>query len=157
MILARGNRICEITSTIGDGAYALDGAIVGYFPFSSACVEGSVCEYAAEAIDNHGALTGPCEVGLGTFGPGNTLARTQIYSGSNGTQPVKWTAGAKRIALTLTVESLQSLPVLTKFADVAAVQIVSINTRLDVFSRFSDSLTDTSDSFDFLTLYQLST
>lgn len=156
MILARGNRICEITSTIGDGAYVLDGAIVGYFPFSSTCIEGSLCEYAAEAIDVHGALTGPCEVGLGTFGPGNTLSRTQVYSGSNGAQPVPWRAGAKRIALTVTAESMNSMPSLTTFTDIATAQMVDINTRLDLVAQFAASLTDTAESANFLTLYQLS-
>lgn len=155
MSFVRGNRICETSTTTGTGAYVLDGAVIGYFPFSSKCVEGSICEYAVEAIDAHGALTGGCEVGLGTFGPGNTLARIQVYTGSNATDPVSWASGTKRISLTLAAESLEKLPGLTASSQAAAIELSTINSRLDLIDRITAPLVDASDFSNFLTAYQL--
>lgn len=122
----RGNRICELTLTEGTGAYVLAGEIPSYFPFSSACVVGNTCEYAVEAIDENGAATGAVEVALGTYGLGNTLSRTRIYTGSNGTHPVNWAAGVKRISLTVTAESLDDLPVSAQ----QAIPIINAATNL---------------------------
>lgn len=155
MIFVRGNRICETTSTTGVGPYALDGAVIGYFPFSSKCEVGSACEYAVEAIGANGALTGGCEVGIGTFGPGNTLDRTHIYASSNATNPVDWESGVKRISLTLTAEALEGISGLAASANASAASISAINSHLAAIDQFSGPSPGDDDHSNFLTAYQL--
>jgi hypothetical protein len=119
MAIIRGNRIAEITTTTGIGDYVLSGALAGYFTFSSKCTIGDTVEYAADSID----ATGDSEVGVGTFGAGNTLARTMVYSSSNANGAVNWAVGTKRIVLTLTAETLGVIEANT-------VRIITDATRL---------------------------
>ena len=110
--MIRADRVCEATLTVGSGAYALAGAILGYRPFSGVCAVGDTFNYFAEALDANGALNGAWETGTGTYAAGNTFTRTAIAGSSNGGSPVNWVAGTKRVALTITAGSLDAMTAL---------------------------------------------
>lgn len=92
-----GDRILETTTTTGTGPLALLGAPSTYFAFSTTCSNNDTCPYTI--FDQNGSLT---ETGLGTYNSGaNTLTRTTIFSGSNGTSPVSLDAGTKTVQLNI--------------------------------------------------------
>lgn len=94
-MLKFGPRVKETTSTVGAGAYALAGAVVGFQSFGAVVGDGNTCDYAiTDGID--------WEEGLGTYtAAGTTLARTTIYASSNANAAVNWVgANAKEIWLT---------------------------------------------------------
>lgn len=83
-------RVYETSATLGSGEYALDGAQVGFQPFSVMGV-GNLCPYFA--TDDTG-----WEVGIGTIlGAPSRLARTTILSSSNAGAAVNWGAGPKKL------------------------------------------------------------
>lgn len=103
------NRVMERTFTVGTGAYALAGAVLGYqTALSAPCIPGATYGYFAEAVDPNGALTGAFEVGEGVYTEG-LITSTIVFSSSNAGSKVSWLEGAKRIGLTLTAETLTLL------------------------------------------------
>lgn len=94
MALIIADRVQETTTTTSTGSYTLAGATVGFRAFSSVCVDGDTVYYTAENGTDW-------EVGLGTWGTGNTLARTIILSSSNSGSAVNWSAGSKNVFLTV--------------------------------------------------------
>ena len=102
-MLVFADRVKEVTATTGTGTYTLAGAVVGFQSFA-AVGHGNTCEYAITDGTNW-------ETGLGTYSAVGsptdpTLARTTIYSSSNGNNAVNWGAGSKEIFLTLPAAGL---------------------------------------------------
>ena len=98
MALITKDRIKEDTTTTGTGAYALGGSSATFDTFQS-CMSNGDTTYYAVAHTTSG--TDEWEVGLGTWNTGNTLARTTILAGSNGTSAVNFSAGTKNIFMTV--------------------------------------------------------
>ncbi|KPU96679.1 hypothetical protein APR50_23095 [Variovorax paradoxus] len=103
------DRVYETSTTTGAGAYTLAGAIAGFRAFSAVCANGDVVRCFVEDVDGSGVPNGGWEVGVYTWGAGNTLARTSIEASSNGGAAVNWAPGARRIGLTATAGRLQLL------------------------------------------------
>lgn len=84
------DRVFETSQTTGAGEYVLDGAQVGFQPFSVLGAN-NLCPYFATDDVNW-------EVGVGTVlaGP-NRLQRTTILASSNGGAAVNWGVGSKKI------------------------------------------------------------
>lgn len=106
MAFKLGDRVREITTTTGTGAFALAGPQTGYQTFGSVLATGDTCWYAAAA----GAAW---EVGLGTFTAPSTLDRTAVLASSNGGAAVNFAAGDKDIFITTPAVALQWLGGLT--------------------------------------------
>jgi hypothetical protein len=91
MALILKDRISETTTTTGTGTLTLDGALLGFQPFSS----------IGDTNTTYYCITDTTawEVGLGTYSSsGNTLARTTVLSNSNGnTSPITLAAGTKTV------------------------------------------------------------
>lgn len=98
MALITKDRIKEDTTTTGTGAYALGGSSATFDTFQS-CMSNGDTTYYAVAHTTSG--TDEWEVGLGTWNTGNTLARTTVLAGSNGTSAVNFSAGTKNIFMTV--------------------------------------------------------
>jgi len=98
MALIVADRVKEVTTTSGTGAYTLGGAIVGFQAFSAVAVDTDTVYYSiTDEVD--------WEVGIGTIGgTQTTLARTTILSSSNAGSAVNWGAGTKNIFLTYPAE-----------------------------------------------------
>lgn len=93
------DRVMERSITTGTGTYSLLGAYTGFQTFA-AVGDGLECYYCAEEINDDGQLTGPWEVGVGTYASsGTTLARTRVLRSSNANAAVNWSAGTRRIFL----------------------------------------------------------
>jgi hypothetical protein len=92
MPLVAKDRVRETTTTTGTGAVTLTGPVLGYQAFS-VLGNGNTTYYC---IAN--PSTSEWEVGLGTYTAStNTLARTTVFSSSNGGTAVPFSAGAKDI------------------------------------------------------------
>jgi hypothetical protein len=96
---ANRDGVMETSTTLGLGAYALAGAVIGFrtFEATGSVGIGNTCDYAAWAVDDLGNRNGAWETGLGTVGSG-TLARTTVVDSSAGGNPIDWGAGTKRVA-----------------------------------------------------------
>lgn len=104
-----GDRALETSTTTGNGAYTLNGAITGFRTFASVPnITTGQCDYFAEDVDTNGVPLGDWEVGTGIHGPGNTLART-VTASSNANALVNWGVGTRRIGISLTATRLQGL------------------------------------------------
>jgi hypothetical protein len=100
MSLVLKNRISETTTTSGTGTITLAGATSGFDAFST-IGDGNTTYYC---ITDGSAW----EVGLGTYtSSGNTLARTTVYSNSNGnTSPITLSGGVKNVFAILAAEGI---------------------------------------------------
>lgn len=84
------DRIYENSQTTGTGEYVLDGAVVGFQPFSVLGAN-STCPYFATDDTNW-------EIGIGTvLSSPARLQRTAILASSNGGAAVNWGTGNKKI------------------------------------------------------------
>lgn len=92
------DRIKEVTTTTGTGAIALGGASATFDTFQSVLANADTTYYA---IVHTTSGVDEWEVGLGTWNTGNTLTRTTVISGSNGTSAVDFQAGTKQIFITM--------------------------------------------------------
>ena len=92
------DRIKEVTTTTGTGAIALGGASATFDTFQSVLTNTDTTYYA---IVHTTSGVDEWEVGLGTWNTGNTLTRTTVISGSNGTSAVDFQAGTKQIFITM--------------------------------------------------------
>jgi hypothetical protein len=79
------DRVKEATNTTGTGNVSLAGAASGFSQFQSVMANGDTTYYA---IVNPTSGVDEWEVGLGTWNTNNTLSRTTVLSGTNGTAPV---------------------------------------------------------------------
>ena len=97
MALIIKDRVKEITTTTGTGAVSLGGTSATFDAFQSVMSNGDTTFYA---IVHTASGTDEWEVGLGTWNTGNTLTRTTVYAGSNGTSAVNFSSGNKDIFMT---------------------------------------------------------
>lgn len=137
MALIFADRVKETTTTQGTGAYLLSGALTACRTFSSVCSIGDTVGYCAVDVNSAGVATGAWEVGVGTFGSGNTLARTSIQASSNSNAAVSWTAGTRHIFLTVTAaQSSGRMRHIRKAADYTAAinDFVECNTSSGSFT-----------------------
>ena len=100
------DRVKESTLTTGTGNLSLAGSAATFDTFQSYLSNGDTTFYAvvhaSSGIDEW-------EVGLATWNTGNTLSRTTVLSGSNGTSAVNFSAGSKDIFMTLPADKLLHL------------------------------------------------
>lgn len=91
------DRVKEGTTFTGTGDISLSGAAATFDTFQSYMANGDTTYYAivhtASGVDEW-------EVGLGTWNTGNTLTRTTVLAGSNGTSAEDFSAGAKDVFMT---------------------------------------------------------
>lgn len=101
------DRVVETTMTTGTGALTLAGAVAGYRAFSSVCSVGDTAECYVEGVDAFGVPTGEWETSVSTYSAANTLTRTTVIASSNGGDAVNFSAGTKRVAISLLARSFQ--------------------------------------------------
>lgn len=94
MALVIKDRVKVTTTTTGTGAITLSGAAATFSAFSDHMSDADTTYYA---IVHTTSGTDEWEVGLGTWNTGNTLTRTTVYDGSNGTSAVNFSSGTKDI------------------------------------------------------------
>jgi hypothetical protein len=96
------DRVQETSTTTGTGTYTLAGAVTGYQTFA-AIGDGVSCYYCAMEVDGNGNPSGGWEVGVGTYtSSGTTLSRDSILASTNSNNAVSWSAGTRRIFVTMT-------------------------------------------------------
>ena len=79
------DRVKETTTTTGTGAYSLGGSSSTFDAFQTVMSNADTTYYS---IAQQAAGVDEWEVGLGTYNSsGNTLSRTTVLAGSNGTNP----------------------------------------------------------------------
>ena len=98
MALITKDRIKEDTTTTGTGAYALGGSSATFDTFQSCMSNGDTTYYA---IAHTTSGTDEWETGIATWNTGNTLTRTTVLAGSNGTSAVNFSAGTKNIFMSV--------------------------------------------------------
>lgn len=95
------DRVAETSTTTGTGTYTLAGAVTGYQSFA-ALGDGNSAYYCAMEVDANGNPSGGWEVGLATYtASGTTLSRDTILASTNSNNAVSWSAGTRRIFLTV--------------------------------------------------------
>ena len=92
------DRVKESTTSTGTGAITLGGAAATFDTFQSYMTNGDTTYYAIVHTESG---VDEWEVGLGTWNTGNTLTRTTVLAGSNGTSAQTFSAGAKDVFMTL--------------------------------------------------------
>ena len=98
MALITKDRIKEDTTTTGTGAYALGGSSATFDTFQSCMSNGDTTYYA---IAHTTSGTDEWETGIATWNTGNTLTRTTVLAGSNGSSAVNFSAGTKNIFMSV--------------------------------------------------------
>lgn len=101
MALILKDRVQELTTTTGTGAFSLSGATPSFQDFNTAIGIGNTCYYAAVHQD---ASLNEWEVGVGTVSNATTLDRTIILSTSSLGPSTNFSAGAKLVFVTLPAE-----------------------------------------------------
>ena len=91
------DRVKENTTFTGTGAITLGGAAATFDSFQSYMTNGDTTYYA---IVHTSSGVDEWEVGLGTWNTDNTLTRTTVLSGSNGTSAENFSAGSKDVFMT---------------------------------------------------------
>ena len=91
------DRVKESTTTTGTGAISLGGSTATFDAFQTYMSNGDTTYYS---IAHTTTGTDEWEVGLGTWNTGNTLTRTTVLAGSNGTSAVNFGGGSKEIFMT---------------------------------------------------------
>ena len=91
------DRVKEGTTSTGTGNVSLEGAIATFDTFQSYMANGDTTYYA---IVHTSSGVDEWEVGLGTWNTGNTLTRTTVLAGSNGTSAEDFSAGVKDVFMT---------------------------------------------------------
>ena len=105
MALVIKDRVKEGTTTTGTGDITLAGAGATFSPFNSHMTNGDTTYYA---IVHTSSGVDEWEVGLGTWNTGNTLSRTTILGGSNGTSAVDFSGGTKNVFMTAPASKLMT-------------------------------------------------
>lgn len=107
MALVIADRLGQVTTTTGTGAYTTSSLITAMASLDAALLVGDYFYGYVEAVDANGNATGSWEVGRYTKTATNTFARTEIHSSSNSGSAVSWAAGNKHIKLALTAYQLR--------------------------------------------------
>lgn len=100
------DRVLETSTTTGAGALTLGGAVTGFQAFSAVCADADTANYSIWGVDGTGGPTGEWETGVGTWGTGGVLTRTTPQASSNAGAAVAFSAGTKRVAITVTAAML---------------------------------------------------
>jgi hypothetical protein len=101
------DRVLESSTTTGTGDFTLAGAVTGYRTFNAAIGTQVLTDYCIVAVDGSGVPTGEWEVGEGYLSGSTTLVRYVPLSGSAAT-PIGFSAGSKRIFITISAEEVSS-------------------------------------------------
>lgn len=91
------DRVKEGTTTAGTGAFTLGGSSATFDTFQSYMSNGDTTYYA---VVHTSSGVDEWEVGIGTWNTGNTLSRTTVLAGSNGTSAQSFSSGTKDIFMT---------------------------------------------------------
>ena len=91
------DRVKETTTTTGTSAYSLGGSSATFDAFQTYMSNGDTTYYS---VAHTTVGTDEWEVGIGTWNTGNTLSRTTVLAGSNGTSAVNFGSGSKEIFMT---------------------------------------------------------
>jgi hypothetical protein len=121
------DRVKEGTTTTGTGVIALGGAGATFELFSSYMSNGDTTYYA---VVHTTSGVDEWEVGLGTWNTGNTLTRTTVLSGSNGTSAVDFASGTKDVFMTYPAAAAATLDVDSN--DLAATVTFGNHTTADL-------------------------
>ena len=99
MALVFADRVKETSTSVGTGAFTLNGAVLGYQSFS-AIGNGNNTYYAIYEV-----VSGDWEVGVGTYtASGTSLSRDTILASSNANLIVTFGAGTKEVFVTYPAE-----------------------------------------------------
>lgn len=98
---AARDRVMETSTTTGTGNITLAGAVTGYRTFTSAIGLNTNFDYCIEAVDANAIPTGEWEVGEGYLSGASTLVRYVVGSSSNSNAEVNFSAGTKRVFITI--------------------------------------------------------
>lgn len=93
------DRVLEISTSTGTGAFTLSGAVAGFRRVDDVCSTSDTLWYYIEAIDSEGTPTGEYEYGLGTYSASNELTRTSVRGSSNSGSAVAFAAGSKLVGI----------------------------------------------------------
>lgn len=126
MPLIVDDSIVETSTTTGTGDFTLAGAVTGFRTFADVCTTGDRVFYLIEGIDGSGNRTGEWETGWGTYSGANTLARTTVQKSSNANAAVSFSAGTKRVMISLTAGGVAFRGALvTKVANLTAQNLTT--------------------------------
>lgn len=105
------NRAMETSTTTGTGTLTLSGsAVTGYQTFTAAGANSLTVDYTIEGINADQSLTGEYETGRGVYTTaGNSLTRVTVLESSNADALVNFSAGTKRVFITVAAEDLPIL------------------------------------------------
>ena len=115
------DRVKETSTTTGTGNISLGGAAATFDSFQSYLTNGDTTFYA---IAHTSSGVNEWEVGLGTWNTGNTLSRTTVLAGSNGTSAVNFSAGSKDIFMTYPASKVAVAGEDVTFADITVTGTV---------------------------------
>lgn len=144
MTLITLDRIKELSTTTGTGAFTLAGLITGFRDFGDVG-DTNTCYYSAFAVDGSGVPTGEFEEGLGTFtASGTTFSRDTVFRNSLGTQAlINFSAGDKHILLSPLAKSAKTVGCTVKLE--AAGFLMPNNATTIVDFDGTNTLIDTDD------------
>jgi hypothetical protein len=153
------DRVLELSTSTGTGAFALAGALSGFRAFSSVCSVADTVWYYIEAIDANGEPSGAYEYGLGTYSSANTLTRTTVRGSSNSGSAVSFAAGNKLVGIgvltptaaatklewrtALAAAGLGDVNVFTKNQKVTPVALTSSGGSVAIDASLSNNFTHT--------------
>lgn len=103
MALKLADRVVELSTSTGTGAFTLSGAQAGYQAFSSRLSNGDTTYYTIQGKNGDGSLNNEWEVGLGTYSS-STLTRDTVLDSSNSGSLVNFSAGNKDVFIDLPSE-----------------------------------------------------
>ena len=135
------DRVKENSTTTGTGSISLGGASATFDTFQSYLTNGDTTYYA---IAHTSSGVDEWEVGLGTWNTGNTLSRTTVLAGSNGTSAVNFSAGTKDIFMTYPASKAAVAGEDVTFADITVTgtvdgrNVAADGTKLDGIDTSAD-------------------
>lgn len=91
------DRVKQISTTTGTGAYSFGAAVDGFRAFSAVFATGDTTFYVAFGAPGSGITA--WEAGFGTFNVSGQLERTSVLASSTGSA-IDWGAGTKHVAVT---------------------------------------------------------
>lgn len=102
------DRRMETSTTTGTGNFTLLGAVAGYKALLGGKIGlNKLFDYVIEAVDANGIPTGEFETGEGYLSASSTLVRMLVSESSNADAAVTFSAGTKRVWITLSAAEIQ--------------------------------------------------
>lgn len=108
MAHVREDRILETSTTTGTGTFTVLGPVTGFKRLDDYLEIGDTFDYIIFAVDAVGNPSGEWESGLATYSAVDQFTRTPVRS-SNSDAVVNFSAGTKRVALTLTAARMNKV------------------------------------------------